>query len=93
MMPNDDAVLTIAHLVRDSVAMNDAALVGDFDEARFRAQLIVGKADAIGLSQVVLAAARVVERLGPTGSEPKPGYGEGMLAIANALDDVGFEPL
>lgn len=92
MMPNEEAVLIIAHIVRDVAAMNNASLAGDFDEARFRAELIVGKADAAGLAHVMLAAARVVDQLGPIGSVPKPGYGEGMLAIANALDEVGFEP-
>ncbi len=73
--------------------MNDAALARDFDEARFRAQLIVGKADALELTDVVLAAGHVIELLGPIGSTPKDGYGAGMLRIANELDKVGFEPL
>lgn len=43
MTSDESFVLTIADIVRDSVVMNDAALASDFDEARFRAQLIVFK--------------------------------------------------
>jgi hypothetical protein len=93
MIPNEDAVLRVAQIVNESVAMNEAALAGDFDEARFRAQLIVSKAGGAGLGHVVLAAARVVDQLGPMGAVPKPGYGEVMLAVAHALDDVGVEPI
>lgn len=93
MSPHEDIVLAVAEIVRDSAAMNDAALAGDFDEARFRAQLIVAKADGIGLLDVVLAAAYVMDRLGQTGAEPQKGYGESMLRLAHTLDNIGFEPL
>lgn len=93
MNPREEAILAVAEIVRDSAAMNDAALAGDFDEARFRAQLIVGKADAVGLFDVVLTAARVLDRLGPQGATPLPGYGDAMLAVANKLSRVGFIPL
>jgi hypothetical protein len=93
MTSTEDHILDVAEIVRDAAAMNEAALARDFDEARFRAQLIVGKADAIGLPDVVLAAAHLLEVLGPAGSMPKSGYGAGMLRIANELDKVGFEPL
>lgn len=86
-------ILTIAEIVHESAAMNDAALAVDFDEARFRAQLVVAKADAAGLVDVVLAAARVLDRLGPVGTQPVGGYGEAMLALAGKLDDIGFDPL
>lgn len=92
-MPNENAVLMIAHISRDSVAMNEAALAGDFDEARFRAQLIRRKAESARLDHVMRAAARVSDRLGPIGSVPRSGYGGAMLAVATALDDAGFEPL
>ena len=86
-------ILTIAEIVHESAAMNDAALAVDFDEARFRAQLVVAKADASGLVDVVIAAARVLERLGPLGTQPTGGYGEAMLALAHSLDNVGFDPV
>jgi hypothetical protein len=93
MTSTEDHILDVAQIVRDAAAMNDAALAGDLDEARFRAQLIVGKADALGLLDLVLAAAHLLEVLGPVGSTPKSGYGAGMLRVANELDNVGFEPL
>jgi hypothetical protein len=91
--PDIDAVLAVAEIVRDSAAMNDAALAGDFDEARFRAQLIVAKADAGGHVNLVLAAGHLLTILGPIGTTPLSGYGAGMLRIANELDRIGFTPL
>jgi hypothetical protein len=93
MSPDEESILAVAEIVRDSVAMNDAALARDFDEARFRAQLIVAKAEAAGHLDVVLAAAHVMDRLGPMGAEPRDGYGAAMLRVANELDRIGFEPL
>ena len=93
MEPIEESILNVAEIVRESAAMNDAALAGDFDEARFRAQLIVAKADAAGHLDLVLAAAHLIHLLGPTGTTPRPGYGAGMLRIANELDRLGFAPL
>lgn len=93
MKPGTETILTVAEIVRDSAAMNDAALARDFDEARFRAQLVIAKADAAGLEDVVLAGARVLDRLGPPGSAPRKNYGEAMLGLAHVLDAIGFDPL
>lgn len=93
MDAREESTLGVAEIVRDSAAMNDAALAGDMDEARFRAQLIVAKADAAGYLDLVLAAAHLVHTLGPAGTTPLPGYGAGMLRIANELDRIGFTPL
>jgi hypothetical protein len=93
MDAREESMLAVAEIVRDSAAMNDAALAGDMDEARFRAQLIVAKADAAGHLDLVLAAAHLVHTLGPAGTTPLPGYGAGMLRIANELDRIGFTPL
>lgn len=93
MDPTEEAILAVAEIVRDSAAMGDAALAGDFDEARFRAQLIVSKADAAGHLDLVLAAAYTLDRLGPYGGEPRDGYGAGILRVANELDKIGFIPL
>lgn len=93
MKPPTASALTVAEIVRDSAAMNEAALARDFDESRFRAQLIVAKADAAGLEDIVLAGARVLDRLGPPGYAPRQNYGEAMLGLAHALDAIGFDPL
>jgi hypothetical protein len=89
----EETILAVAEIVRDSAAMGDAALAGDFDEARFRAELIAGKADAGGYIDLVLAAAHLLTVLGPFGAPPSPGYGAGILRIANELDRIGFTPL
>ena len=90
---HEDYFLTVAEIVRDAVAMNDAGLACDFDEARFRAQLIVAKAHEAGFYDVVVAAAHLLKVLGPAGSVPGGGYGSGMLRVANELEDIGFNRL
>ena len=86
-------ILDVAALVREAAAMNDAALASDLDEARFRARLIAARADESGYVDLALAAAHLVIVLGPPGTTPSPGYGAGMLRVANQLDALGFEPL
>jgi hypothetical protein len=90
---NEESILAVAEIVRDSAAMNDAAFAGDIDEARFRAQLIVAKADAAGHVDLVLAAGHLLHTLRPTGTTPLPGYGTGTFRVANELQRIGFEPL
>lgn len=63
--------------VQDAAAMGDAALAGDFDEARFRTQIIAAKADAGVHVDLIIAAAHLVVTPGPPGSLPGDGYGEG----------------
>jgi hypothetical protein len=89
----ENHILHIAELVREAAAMNEAALASDLDEARFRAHLIATRADEAGHVDLALAAAHLVVVLGPAGTAPSPGYGAGMLRIANELDALGFEPL
>ncbi|ROP79710.1 hypothetical protein EDF74_0767 [Stenotrophomonas rhizophila] len=93
MRSTEETILTVAGIVIDSMSMNEAALSGDFDDARFRAELIVAKADASGHQDVVLAAAFVMDRLGPLGSVPRSGFAEGMLRVAEELDKIGVQPL
>jgi hypothetical protein len=93
MDPSEESILAVADIVLDSVAMGDAALAGDFDEARFRSQLVVAKADAAGHLDVVLAAAHTLNCLGPVGTVPRDGYGAGMLRVASELEKIGFQPV
>lgn len=86
-------ILDVAALVREAAAMGDAALAMDLDETRFRAQLIAARADEAGHVELALAAARLVTVLGPVGTTPMPGYGAGILRVAEELDALGFEPL
>lgn len=93
MGSRETRILDVADLVREAAAMYDAALALDLDEARFRAQLIATRADEVGHVNLALAAAHLVVALGPVGTTPTPGYGAGMLRVANELDVIGFEPL
>jgi hypothetical protein len=93
MLPNEETVLAVAEIVRDSAAMNQAALAGDLDEARFLAVLVASKAEAAGFAHVALAADDLVVILGPLGSEPNSDFGAAMLRVANELDRIGFTPL
>lgn len=93
MDPDEETVLAVAEIVRDSAAMNQAALAGDLDEARFLAVLVASKADAAGLADVALAADDLVIILGPTGTTPNSDFGAAMLRLAGELDRIGFTPL
>lgn len=93
MESRENRILDVAALVREAAAMGDAALAMDLDESRFRAQLIAAKADDAGYVDLALAAAHLVVVLGPVGTTPSPGYGAGMLRVANELDRLGFTPL
>lgn len=93
MNSRENHILDIAALVHEAAAMGDAALAMDLDEARFRAQLIAAKADDSGYVGVAFAAAHLAVLLGPIGTTPSPGYGAGILRVANELDALGFEPL
>lgn len=83
----------VAVLVREAAAINDDALALDFDGARFGSQLIAAKADHLGHVDLAIAAAHLAVILGPVGTTPPPGYGAGMLRVANELDALGFDPL
>jgi len=82
---DEDAVLRFAQLCADAIAMNDAALASDFDEARFRARMITDCALDLGLSAIADTAADIERILGPCGAEPGPGYGEAMLQLAKIM--------
>lgn len=71
--------------------MSQAALDRDFDEARFLASLIIGKATAAGMDRVAHAAAHALHRLGPPGGIPCSNYGEALLRVASALDALWFD--
>jgi 4-phytase / acid phosphatase len=84
-MTDEDAILRLAQLNSEAMAMNDAALADDLDEARFRAHRIFGSALALGLSDIADVAAEVERLLGGVGTTPLPGYGHAMLRLAKIL--------
>lgn len=91
MDPLEESILVIADITREAEAISRAALDRDFDEARFRASLIVERATAGGLAQVAAAAAKTLERLGPCGALPRKGYAEAVLGLASAVDVLWFD--
>ncbi|MGN6479884.1 hypothetical protein [Luteibacter sp.] len=85
-MTDHETVLRIAQLNVEAMAMNDAALADDLDEARFRAHLIRTSAHEMGLTRVLEVAEDVIVLLRPVGTDPLPGYGHAMLRLAKALN-------
>jgi hypothetical protein len=85
MWLQDDQNMFAADLAFEALSMNEAALHRNFDEARFRARMIGGKASAEGHFEVVELAARIVNALGEPGTMPRRGYGKPMLELANLI--------
>jgi hypothetical protein len=83
----------LTSLFDDAKAAGEAALLRDFDEARFRTQQLVTTAYGLGLAPLAVAAALLGASLGPAGSPPKADYGVGMLRLADELDAVRLPPL
>lgn len=85
-MSHDGAVLDLAGLTIDGVALSDALLSGDLSEARFRATLIARHASGPALRDVRAAAVEVVRLLGEPGNPPTAGYALAILELSGALD-------
>ena len=94
MSIKDEYEFAMAHLAHDLTVLGDAALRDDFDEARFRARMVVERAEAAGVADVANAAKDLVASLGPVGSQPGLlGYGVDILRVAEELDKVGCQHL
>lgn len=92
MGSRDSTILRNADMALEALGMNQAALDGDFDEARFRARRLVTAAFAVREMPLASAAARVCHALGPMGSEPQPWLGIRLLQLVEALDAVSSPP-
>jgi len=68
--------------------MTEAALSGDWDEARFLPVLVASKAEAARMGNVALAANDLVAILGALGSQSNSDVGAAMLRLAEALDRI-----
>jgi len=86
MDDHEQMILDFAAVVAEAAAVSNAALAGDLDEARFRANLLASRADNAGLSKVAAAAADLVLTFGPAGTEPRSGYGANLIRVADELD-------
>jgi hypothetical protein len=85
-MPEEKAILDVAGLTMDGVALSDALLAGDLPEARFRAHLIARHASGPRLGDVQAAAVDVLRLLGKPGNLPMPGYPLAVLELSGSLD-------
>lgn len=93
MSINDEHEFVMADLANDLTVLGDAALCDDFDEARFRARMVVEKAETAGLADMARAAKDLVTSLGPVGTHPGLGYGVEILRVADELDKLGLQRL
>lgn len=91
MDTREEAILATADIAREGEALSQAALLCDFDEARFRASLILEKATDARLDRVTAAAAHALERLGPVGGIPHSNYGHALMQLAAAVDVLWFD--
>lgn len=75
MTVNERYILDVSALTLEAQALGDAALVSDWDQARFRSVRINDLAFAMGSQRVAQAACDVTRALGPAGRMPQAGYG------------------
>lgn len=87
----EESILAVADITFEAEAISRAALDRDFDEARFRAEVMVERATVLGFDHMAAAAANVLERLGPFGALPNKGYAEAILKLASAVDALWFD--
>jgi hypothetical protein len=82
---DEDAALRFAQLCADAIAMNDAALVSDSDEARFRARMIADWALDMGRATAAGTASHIERFLGPCRAEPGQRYVNVMRRLAKLM--------
>jgi hypothetical protein len=87
-MPNEGAILEVAGLVADGVAVSEALLAGDLVEARFRSRLFTDHASIHGIPRVDAKAFEVAPLLGEANHPPLPRYAEAALKLSEELDRV-----
>jgi hypothetical protein len=84
LFANEDHYQTLAAVHDDAVAIGRAALAGDFEEVRFRTQLITIAATNLQWHALAHAAAVLAATLGDDG-EPLPGYGAAVLGLVRTI--------
>ena len=88
--PDEESILENARLILDAVALSEAMLAGDVEEARFRAQLIAIRAPAMRRPTLLAAARRVVDSLGTSGHAMRAGYAEAIDDLSLEIDRLGI---
>jgi len=89
---SNKGIMAVAQIILDGVAMNEAALELDWEEARFRCQMIAAGAANAGHRAAGEAAADLSDIFGPAGAEPSEGYGLAMLRLAELIDNIDVGP-
>lgn len=69
----------------DAKALEDAALVSDWDEVRFRAFRITDRGFELRSKSVAQAGHDLSVLLGPTGTIPMSGYAAALVALVTAV--------
>lgn len=82
----DTATYTMGDIIVDAVTMNEAAVCGNLDESRRCARNIAFRAAPEGLTGIAEAANVLLRLLGPSGTEPQPGFGAAMVAVSTEID-------
>lgn len=86
MQDQDTTTFTMGDIIFDAVTMNEAAVSGDFEQSRVRARHIGALAAAEGLHGIAEAAHVLSRLLGPSGTDPQPGFGNAMVEVSRQID-------
>jgi ribosomal protein L1 len=78
-------ILAVAQLTSEAQALGEAALVSDWDEARFRSLRINALAFDIGSQRVAQVVRDLARALGPAGTTPSPGYGAKISFLSDTI--------
>lgn len=91
MEADDLNTMGMVEVVLHGVAIDDAFVVGDIDEARYRCQLVAWKAIDLDLPGPARAANELKRLLGPEGSEPDPLSGAAAQRLSREIDGISFD--
>jgi hypothetical protein len=89
-IPNQQAILDVAGLIVDGVAVSEASLAGDIVEARFWARLVADHARIQSLPRVEAKAFELARLLRKSHDSPLSGYARAVLDLSEELDRALF---
>jgi len=91
MEAEDINTMGMVEVVLHGVAIDDAFVAGDLDEARYRCQLVAWKANDLDLPGPARAANELKRLLGPEGSEPHPHSSAAVKRLSREIDGISFD--
>lgn len=86
---DEELLLSRATLAMDAMAIGQALLDADPDEARFRTHLVMRQALDAGFGDVAHAARGIAWLLRGSDTVAMPGIGRALLNLSDAIDAVG----